>query len=187
VNSIPKLFYKHIDYWLKKVIGNLLPTYIKDAEHLMRDLKQTFPNGLPVGARHFSVDVVGMYSNIDMDHGVKVLTHWLTQWRAELHPMPVNFILASLEEIMKNNTFQFGDTHWRQRQGCTMGTSSAVNYACLYIGLLEVRRLIPHYKEHLLFYRCFINDGIGIWINTPRDPFAWRSFMQCLNHWGSLK
>jgi hypothetical protein len=70
VNSIPEIFSKHIDYWLKKVIGNLLPTYIKDAEHLMRDLSTTFPNGLPAGARLFSMDAVGMYSNIDTDHGI---------------------------------------------------------------------------------------------------------------------
>jgi hypothetical protein len=188
VNSIPEIFSKHIDYWLKKVVGKLLPTYIKDAEHLIRDLKQTFPNGLPAGARLFSVDAVGMYSNIDTDHGVEVLTRWLTQWRAELpDSMPVDFILASLEEIMTNNIFQFGDTYWRQRRGCAMGTSSAVNYACLYVGLLEVRRLLPRYNDHLLFYRRFIDDGIGVWIDTPGDPFAWRSFMQCLNNWGSLK
>ena len=183
VNSIPEIFSKHIDDWLKKVVGKLLPTYIKDAGHLIRDLKQTFPHGLPAGAHLFSVDADGMYSNIDTDHGVDVLTRWLTQWRNELPAsMPVDFILASIEEIMTNNIFQFGDTHWRQRRGCAMGTSSAVNYACLYVGLLEVRRLLPRYTDHLLFYRRFIDDGIGVWIDTPGDPFAWRSFMNCLNN-----
>ena len=139
VNSIPELFSKHVDYWLKKVVGKLLPTYIKDAEHLMRSLHETFPNGLPPGAKLFSVDAVGMYSNIDTDHGVDVMTRWLTQYHAELPPsMPVSFILAAIEEIMRNNIFQFGDTFWRQKRGCAMGTSSAVNYACLYVGLLEV-------------------------------------------------
>jgi hypothetical protein len=101
--------------------------------------------------------------------------------------MPVEFILASLEEIMTNNIFQFGDTFWRQRRGCAMGTSSAVNYACLYVGLLKVRRLLPRYKQQLLFFRRFIDDGIGVWIDTPDDPTAWMSFFRCLNNWGSLK
>jgi hypothetical protein len=52
--------------------------------------------------------------------------------------MPVEFLLASLEEIMTNNIFQFGNTYWRQRCGCAMGTNSAVNYACLYVRLLKV-------------------------------------------------
>jgi hypothetical protein len=56
-----------------------------------------------------------MYYNIDTDHGVEVLTRWLTQYSHELpDSMPVEFILASLEEIMKNNVYQIGDTYWRQ-------------------------------------------------------------------------
>ena len=91
VNSIPELFSKHVDYWLKKVVGKLLPTYIKDAEHLMRALGETFPNGLPPGAKLFSVDAVGMYSNIDTNHDVEVMTSWLTQYREDLPPsMPVD-------------------------------------------------------------------------------------------------
>jgi hypothetical protein len=188
VNSIPELFSKHVDYWLKMVVGKLLPTYIKDAEHLMRSLRETFPNGLPPGAKLFSVDAVGMYSNIDTDHGVEVMTRWLTQYPEELPPsMPVAFLLASLSEIMRNNIFQFGDTFWRQKRGCAMGTSSAVNYACLYVGLLEVRRLLPRYKNNLLFFKRFIDDGIGVWVNTPDEPLAWESFMLSLNNWGTLK
>jgi hypothetical protein len=188
VNSLPELFSKHVDYWLKKVVGELLPTYIKDAEHLMRSLNETFPNGLPPGAKLFSVDAVGMYSNIDTDHGVDVMTRWLTQHNETLPAsMPIDFILASLEEIMRNNIFQFGNTYWRQIRGCAMGTSSAVNYACLYVGLLEVRRLLPRYKNNLLFFKRFIDDGIGVWIDTPDEPLAWQSFLNCLNNWGTLK
>jgi hypothetical protein len=54
--------------------------------------------------------------------------------------MPIEFLLAALAKIMWNNIFQFDDTFWKQKRGCVMGTSSAVNYACLYVGLLEVRR-----------------------------------------------
>jgi hypothetical protein len=188
VNSIPELFSKHVDYWLKKVVGKLLPTYIKDAEHLMRSLHETFPYGLPPGAKLFSVNAVGMYSNIDTDHGVEVITRWLTQHNTELPTsMPIDFILAAIEEIMRNNIFQFGDTYWRQKRGCAMGTSSAVNYACLYVGLLEVRRLLPRYKNNLLFFKRFIDDGIGVWVDTPAEPLAWTSFFRCLNNWGTLK
>jgi hypothetical protein len=188
VNSIPEIFSKHVDYWLKKIVGKLLPTYIKDAEHLIRSLHETFPNGLPPGAKLFSVDAVGMYSNIDTDHGVTVLTQWLTDYRNELPPfMPVDFIIESLTEIMKNNIFQFGDTYWRQKRGCAMGTSSAVNYACLYVGLLEVKRLLPRYSTQLLFFKRFIDDGIGVWLDTPDDPLAWKRFFRALNNWGTLK
>jgi hypothetical protein len=188
VNSIPEIFSKHVDYWLKKIVGKLLPTYIRDAEHLIRSLQETFPQGLPPGAKLFSVDAVGMYSNIDTDHGINILTRWLTEYAHELPPsMPVDFILEALAEIMKNNIFQFGDTMWRQKRGCAMGTSSAVNYACLYVGLLEVKRLLPRYKSQLLYFKRFIDDGIGVWQDTRAEPHAWQSFFRCLNRWGTLK
>jgi hypothetical protein len=56
-------------------------------------------------------------------------------------PVDLLLVLKALEEIITRNIFQFGDTFWRQKQGCTMGTSSAVNYAYLYVGLLEVQWL----------------------------------------------
>jgi hypothetical protein len=56
----------------------------------MKELRQTFPNGLPPGARLFSVDVIGMYSKIDTDHSIDVLTRWLRVYRDDLPKcMPV--------------------------------------------------------------------------------------------------
>jgi hypothetical protein len=43
----------------------------------MNELRRTFPHGLPPGARLFLVDAIGMYSNIDTDHGIDFLTQWL--------------------------------------------------------------------------------------------------------------
>ncbi len=77
INSTPEIFSKWVDYWLKKVVGSILPTYIRNAEHLIRELHSTFPNGLPKTAKLFLVDAVAMYLNIDTDHGVEVLQSWL--------------------------------------------------------------------------------------------------------------
>jgi hypothetical protein len=163
-------------------------TYICHAEDLQKELKKSFPNGLPPNAKLFSVDAVGMYKNIDTPHGIEVLTRWLTDHRDELpRSTPSDFLIAALNEIMSNNIIQFGDTYWHQLRGCAMGNSAAVNYAYLYVGLLEVRRLLPCYKESLLFFRRFIDDGIGVWIDQPGDLCAWRSFFACLNRWGTLK
>ena len=154
VNSTPEIFSKWVDYWLKKVVGSILPTYIRDAKHLIWELHTTFPNGLPKTAKLFSVNAVALYSNIDTDHGIEVLKSWLRLYRDELPPsMPVDFVVEALEEIMKNNIFQFGDTYWKQKRGCAMGTSAAMNYAYLYVGLLEVKRLLPNYKNNLLFFK----------------------------------
>ena len=129
-----------------------------------------------------------MYANIDTDHGVEVLTTWLQDYGHELPPAtPVKFLIAALTEIMRDNILQFGDTVWQQKRGCAMGTSAAVNCAYLYVGLLEVQRLLPQYSSSLLFFKRFIDDGIGVWIDSPTDPNGWDNFMACLNDWGKLR
>jgi hypothetical protein len=185
INSVPEIFSKHADKWLKKLLSDILPTFVRDSAHLISELTRNFPHGLPPGAKLFSVNAVGKYSNIDTPHGIEVLTTWLTEFPDDLpEDMPVNFIIDSLTEVMKNNIFQFGDTTWRQLCGCAMGTSTAMNYAYLYVGLLEIRRLLPHFKDHLPFFRRFIDDGFGIWIDLPDNPNAWTNFIRCLNNWG---
>jgi hypothetical protein len=88
---------------------------------------------------------------------------------------------------MRSNIFQFGDTYWKQTRGCAMGTSAAVNYAYLYVGLLEVQRLLPRFETCLPFFKRFIDDGIGVWLPQPNDRLAWEAFLRCLNQWGTLR
>jgi hypothetical protein len=183
VNSIPGIFSKWVDYRIKKVVRQILPTYIRDADHLLTELQRIFPNGLPPGAHLFSVDAVGMYSNIDTEHGIEVLTQWLCDYGNDLPTcLPMDFA-----EIMRSNIFQFGDTFWKQTWGCAMGTSSAaVNYAYLYVGLLEVQHLLPHFESCLPFFKRFIDDGIRVWMPQPNNNLAWNAFLRYLNRWWTL-
>ena len=69
-----------------------------------------------------------------------------------------------------------------------MGTSCAVNYAFLYVGLLELQELLIDFDMWLVFYGRFIDDGIGIWnTNVDGSDRAWRDFKQRLNSWGRLR
>ena len=80
-----------------------------------------------------------MYSNINTELSLQVVRDFFTKYENKLPPdTPTEFLLDALALIMKENIFQFGDTHWLQKIGCAMGTSAAVNYACLYVGLLEM-------------------------------------------------
>jgi hypothetical protein len=101
--------------------------------------------------------------------------------------MPVDFVIEALAEIMRSHIFQFGDTYWKQTRGCAMGTSAAVNYAYLYVGLLEVQRLLPRFKTCLLFFKRFIDDGIGVWLPPSNNQLTWEAFLGCLNQWGTLR
>jgi hypothetical protein len=114
VNSIPELFSKRVNYWLKTAIGKLLLTYIKDAEHLVQYLHATFSNGLPPGAKLFSVYAIGMYSNIDIDHGIDVMI--LSNTMPTYHHQCQLIVFSSLAKIMCNKIFQFEDSFWRQKE-----------------------------------------------------------------------
>jgi hypothetical protein len=53
-----------------------------------------------------------------------------------------------------------------------MGTSATVNYAYLYVGLLEVQRLLPRYKMCLPFFKRFINHDIRVWLPPSNDQLT---------------
>ena len=187
VNSIPEIFSKYVNYQLQKVVNKWLPTVLRDSDHLREELVKKFPNGLPPGAKLFSLDAVSMYSNIDTDHGLQTISDWYNTYCLHLDwDPPVPFILEALQLIMKNNIFQFGDTTWRQLRGTAMGTSTAVNYANLYVGFLEISGLYNKFTNNLLFYKRFIDDGFGIWIDQPTG-WTFNDFMQHFNQWGSLR
>ena len=55
----------------------------------------------------------------------------------------------------------------------------AVNYAFLYIGLLEMVGLIKEFEPWMSFYQRSIDDGIGIWLtNQPGSVLAWEAFLK---------
>jgi len=69
-----------------------------------------------------------------------------------------------------------------------MGTSAAVNYSYIYVRLLEMQSLLVDFKKYLLFYRRFIDDGIGIWdCSLPDSEAKFQEFLARLNDWGKLK
>ena len=69
-----------------------------------------------------------------------------------------------------------------------MGTYCAVNYAFLYVGLLEMVDLLKNFQLWLLFYGRFIDDGFGIWLTLKEGSAnAWKEFNNQLNRWGRLK
>ena len=168
----------------------MLLSYLISSDQLVCILTQELPTALPFGAMLFSIDAVGMYSNIDTEHGIEVIRKFILQYAIEISEMqiPVDFVIACLKVIMKRNIFQFGDTFWKQKNGAAMGTSCAVNYAFLYIGLLEMLEILKEFKPWMPFYRRFIDDGVGIWLTAqPGSAQAWERFMTKLNNWGRLK
>ena len=174
---------KWLDYWLQK-LKNQIPTYVKDSQQILDEIRHIH---IPPNAKLFTCDAHSMYSNIDTDHAIEVLSWWLRDMY-DKNLLPANFpleaVIDAMTTIMKNNLFEFGDMYFLQLLGTAMGTSAAVMWATLYYAYHEVHTLIPKHGDNLLYFRRFIDDIFGIWIGNSTNN--WSDFCDNVNTFGVL-
>jgi hypothetical protein len=165
---------------LLQPLMKMLPPLIPSSWDLKTSLAALPP--LPRTARLFTCNAVGMYTNINTGHALKVIATFL-----ESHPLacglPANALIAALELVMRHNIFQFGDTYWHQLCGTAMGTPPTVIYATLYYAIHELS-MPASFKLCLALYKRYIDDGIGIWLST--DPTTWSDFKSWIGSFGTL-
>jgi hypothetical protein len=128
-------------------------------------------------ARFFTADAVSMYTNIDTDHALQVISKFL---RESDHCIDVDAepIICALEIIMRNNLFKFGDTYYLQITGTAMGTPPACMYAILYYGIHELE-FLPQFQATVPFYKRYIDDVLGVFLmsgNPITDDRKWKEF-----------
>ena len=99
-----------LDYWLQQ-LKPFIPTYLQDSSQLFDQLANLGP--LPPGAKVFTVDANSMYTNIDTDHTIEVISTWLDSIKANL---PTGFPFEAIEEamilVMRNNLVEYGDLYF---------------------------------------------------------------------------
>ena len=170
-----------LDYWLQQT-KPFIATYIKDSGQLLDLLQNLGP--LPPNARLFTADANSMYTNIDTDHALKVISEWLESIIDQLPPnFPLPAVIDAMAIVMRNNLFEWGDKHFLQLLGTAMGTSSAVMWANTYYWTHEKSKLIPAYHHCLLLFRRFVDDMFGVWIGSDEE---WISFKNDVSNFGIL-
>jgi len=195
INSYLSIFSNWLDFKMKDLLF-LIPSYIKDSRHLLSDLKHL---QLPPNAKLFTADATAMYTNIDTNTGIWAFEMLFSEY-SNLIPndFPRELFLNTLRVVMENNIFKFGDTYWLQTQGTAMGTPAAPLYSILTYGYYENTTILNNFKGNLLYYKRFIDDIFGIWIdddNSGKDftqclkdqTKTWENFKNTLNQFGSLK
>ena len=103
---------------------------LKDSRDFKAKLDNLSSNGrLPENARLVTADAISMYTNIDMNHGLKVLRSFLEELRSA-NDLPPNFDIDMIVEaaglVMHWNIFEYGDCCFKQLIGTAMGTPAAV-------------------------------------------------------------
>ena len=172
---------KWLDFQLQK-LTQLIPSYLKDSHELLTKLKAI--GLLPPNAKLFTADAKSMYTNIDTDHAISVISSWIDSHSSSLpSDFPVNAVKDAMRLVMKNNIFEWGDTHFLQLLGTAMGTSAACMWATVYYGVHKTATLIPGHSTSLILYVRYIDDIFGIWTG---DELAWQAFKADINSFGML-
>jgi hypothetical protein len=176
INSFTSVFSNWLDYRMKQLL-HPIPSYIKDSRDLLKELKSLT---IPKGAKLFTADATAMYTNITLENGLEAL-HNLINTNSNLIPpnFPSALFLTTLEIVMSNNIFTFSDTFWRQLHGTAKGTPAAPLYSILSFGHHENTAILPKFTRNLFYYKRFIDDVFGIWVDTPDQ--SWEMFKTQLN------
>lgn len=162
-----------IDILLKPLVKNI-PSHLKDTKD--------FLNKLPTSSSEETLlatfDIESLYSNINHDLGLTAVKYWLERNRGDVQARFTNeFILESLEFILKNNNFQFNDINYNQTKGTAMGTKVAPTYATLTIGYLEQKlyeeiekKWGENFKlQFIQIWKRFLDDCFIPWNRSKDD------------------
>ena len=181
--SVTNALSKWVDTMLQPMMQGL-QTYFKDSFAFKAKL-DTFV--VPPRGRLFTCDAEGMYPNIETDIAMTSIAAFLRD-EATQKQYPhynANALIAALEIVFRNNVMQFGDTHWDQISGTSMGKPPAPPFASLFEGINE-KKYLATYKANLPLYNRFIDDGIGCWVpldhhNTADDDAQFTNFEEAVN------
>ena len=125
-----------------------------------------------------SFDVESLYTNIPHEHGIEAINYWLDKYPQEIQNIfNKEFILEGIELILKNNSFYFDGTFYRQIKGTAMGTKFAPTYATLSIAYLEVKlyervntecgeEYTGYFKQ---YWKRFLDDCFIPWTRSETD------------------
>jgi hypothetical protein len=113
-----------------------------------------------------------MYTNIDTKLGIKSIQDFLSENSDKLHPdFPTDLLLQILTIIT------FAETYWLQLSGTAMGMPVACTYAMLSFGQYKNKEILTEFEPSLLYYKCYIDDVLGVWIPSPNENGeSWEHF-----------
>lgn len=161
-------------------------SYFKDSFELKKLLDET---ELPPNALLFTSDAKSMYTNIKTTPALETIGAFLRNERHSLDTLEVSALTEALHLVFHNNMFKLGDTFWLQTSGTAMGTPPAPPWATIFYALHE-RNMVPRWQKHVLLYKRFIDDVIGVWLVDPdpqRNEQLWTEFCADMNNWYGLE
>ena len=107
---------------------------LKNMEHLLRSTDHllsiipTLHFSSPDRIEIITLDVKSLYTSIPLDKGLSDSLKWLFKASPQKRPPIIReFIFRSLEIILYNNLFEFGEKAFKQVKGVAMGSPVSLN------------------------------------------------------------
>lgn len=155
--------------------------YLKDSSALLKILSE-LPSLNPKQTILFSLDVVGMYTNIPLKELITSIMDTIEHSPSDLlkykntyyKPDLVKFLL---HKVLYNNFFQFNNSFYHQIHGIAMGTPCACSASDLFI-CNWMENIISKVAIKPLLYKQYRDDGFGIWVGNEKSLL---SFVNELN------
>ena len=126
----------YVDYHISH-IGTKHQSYLQDTPDFFRNI-QRINEGPELDDKCilFTLDVIGLYTNIIHEEGLPSLENELEKKSDKR--VPTQFIMKLMEILLKNNIFEFHDGHFQQNIGATMDCKPIPKYANSYIATIEL-------------------------------------------------
>lgn len=181
--SCPGSLFHHLGIWVDRKLQELAKqqtSYFKNSFELRQQLTTTT---YPKGAKLFTADAISMYTNIPTHTAIKFIAQTIRRSVRETRPQLPKAIISALKLVMTNNVFTFGNLTFKQLNGTAMGTPPAPPYATLYYGIHE-QKFLSKVSNHVIFYKRFIDDVLGIWLPHPNkstNERLWLRFQEIMN------
>ena len=133
-NSITENLSLFVDHHAKDLVKKI-PSYLQDTPDFLRHLETLNQSPIPAGAFPVSIDVVGLYSNIPHEEGIKCMEDALNL-RSD-QTVSTLFLISLLSQVLKFNIFEFNLILFIQKIGTAMGTRLAPTFANIFMAMID--------------------------------------------------
>ena len=104
-----------------------------------------------------------MHPNINTEEGLTFLTLSLDDLMFKAEPnWPKSEIVTATKLLLRFNSFQFGDTCYRKKEGREMGSNFTCIWSILTLSAMEMLVLLPKCKMSIAVFKRNIDDTFAI-------------------------